>query len=255
MSVRVAIPKLIEEANQVVSEASQRNIMLRLLGAAAIYTHCPKSNYLYQRLDRPLSDIDFVSYSKFIDRIEPFFKEMGYVGRDRFNAIQGRTRMIFDDSANNRYVDVFFDELAMSHTVTFSGRLELDYPTITLADLFLAKMQIRNLNEKDIKDTIVMLREHEIGGEEKECVNGEYVAKQLAKDWGFWFDVSTNIQKTKQNIITNPNLSNDDKQDVLKKLEMLIQLIGSEPKTAKWKMRARVGNKRKWYRDVEEVRL
>lgn len=255
LSHRVPISNLVEEASHLISEAKERDITLRILGAAAIYTHCPRFNYLYERLDRRLSDIDFVSYSRFNYKIESFFKEMGYVGRNRFNTIYGRTRLIFDDTANSRYVDVFFDELHMSHTVGFSGRLELDYPTITLADLFLEKMQIANLNEKDIKDTIVMLREHDVGREERESVNVEYIAKQLADDWGYWFDVSRNIQKTKENIASNPKLSDEERQEVLRKLETLNRFIESEPKTVKWKMRARLGNKKKWYRDVEEARL
>ena len=86
-------------------------------------------------------------------------------------------------------------------------------------------------------------------------MNVEYIAKQLADDWGYWFDVSRNIQKTKENIASNPKLSDEERQEVLRKLETLNRFIESEPKTVKWKMRARLGNKKKWYRDVEEARL
>lgn len=195
-----------------------------------------------------------MSYSQFSGKIEALLLEMGYADRERFNAIHGKSRLIFDDPANKRYVDVFFDQLDMSHTVSFSGRLELEHPTITLTDLLLEKVQIEQLNEKDVKDTIVLLREHDIGDEEKECVNGAYVAKQLANDWGFWFTVATNLDKIGKSVKEHRVLSDEDKQDILGKLETLRQQIDSEPKSMKWAMRAKIGPKVKWYQDVDEAR-
>ena len=254
MSGRIPFPDFVEEATFLVSEAAHRGAQLNILGATAIYVHCPKFRFLFESFGRKLSDIDFVSYSRFSARIEALLLDMGYAGRERFNAIHGKSRLIFDDSANKRYVDVFFDKLDMSHTVSFSGRLELEHPTITLADLLLEKMQIAQLNEKDIQDTIVLLREHDVDDDEKECVDGGYVAKQLAGDWGFWFTVTANLDKIGQSAKERQILSDEDKQDILGKLQTLRQQIDSEPKSMKWNMRARIGPKVKWYQDVDEAR-
>lgn len=254
MSQRTPLPSIVEEAKAMVSEATKSGLMLRVLGATAIYIHCPKFHSLFDTLGRRLSDIDFVSYSIFNEKIELFMKQMGYVGRGKFNSFYGKTRLIFDDPSNQRYVDIFFDELRMSHTVRFVGRLELDNPTITITDLLLEKMQIAKINEKDVKDTLVMLQEHELRNEEKDCINHEYIAKQLAGDWGYWFTVTTNLQKTRDAALSHPVLDEDQKKTAVAKLDNLIQRIDSEPKGTRWKMRARIGTKRKWYEEVEEVR-
>jgi len=79
----------------------------------------------------------------------------------------------------------------------FLKRLEIDYPTISLADLLLEKMQIVKLNEKDILDTIVMLREHDVGEGDKETINSDRVSGLLSDDWGFYYTVTTNLGKIK----------------------------------------------------------
>ncbi len=246
---------IIEEVLSLAQEAERRDLLIRLLGASAIHLHCPEFRHFYETFGRKISDIDFISYSRFNHRVEPFFKEMGYVGRDRFNAIHGNSRLIFDDESNGRYVDVFFNELQMSHTVSFEGRLELDQPTICLADLFLEKTQIAKINEKDIKDMIILLREHDVGEQNRETIDVRYIAKQLAHDWGYWFTAFTNIQRIRDAVKLHDQLPEKDKRIVLAKLDEIRRIVDSEPKSTKWKMRSKLGTKGKWYRDVEEARL
>jgi hypothetical protein len=150
-------------------------------------------------------------------------------------------------------VDVFFDRLAMNHIVDFRDRLELDSPTIAPADLLLEKLQIVHLTEKDIKDTLVLLREHPVGTNENETVNGAYVAKILADDWGFWYTVTTNLQKVRGYVDESHLLTEDDKAIVSKRLDELKAAIEAEPKSTKRKMRSRIGPKKKWYNEVETV--
>jgi hypothetical protein len=139
----------------------------------------------------------------------------------------------------------------MCHTLDFRGRLEFDSPTITLADFLLEKMQIVELNEKDKIDTIVLLREHEIGDSDNETINARYISKLLSKDWGFYYTTTTNLVKIKE--YAGVHMSEEDRRDVVAKAGQLVERIDNEPKTTGWKMRARVGPKKKWYRDVEEV--
>ena len=135
--------------------------------------------------------------------------------------------------------------------------MELDSPTIPLADLVLEKTQIHEINEKDLKDLIVLIRAHEIGEtDEKEVINAKYIAKVLAQDWGFWYDATMNLNKVKamaKKCLKEGKLTEEDYNDVVKKIDKILEYIEKEPKSKKWKKRAKVGTKKKWWRDVEEV--
>jgi hypothetical protein len=141
----------------------------------------------------------------------------------------------------------------MCHVVEFKGRLELDNPTITLTDILLEKMQIVKINMKDIKDSIIMLREHEVGHTEKECINLDYLSKILSDDWGYYYTVTTNLSKIKYHMSEVEGLTEIDKKDVNAKVDTIIRALKDAPKSMKWKMRERVGTKVKWYNEVEEV--
>jgi hypothetical protein len=240
-----------DEATRIVEKAQEKDIVIRVMGATVIKRHCPKFQHLHTAMKRALTDIDFMTYSKFNPSIKSLFTELGYTSDDRFNAYFGMMRQQYSDPANRRMADVFFDQLEMCHTLDFRGRLEFDSPTISLADFLLEKMQIVELNEKDKIDTVVLLREHEIGDSDKETINAQYVSKLLAKDWGFYYTVTTNLGKIKD--YARSSMTEEDSNDVVTKTDRLVKRIESEPKTTGWKMRARVGTKRKWYRDVEEV--
>ncbi len=250
------VPDFLEEAKRIIAQADQIGVIVRLMGATAIKLHCPNFRHLYDTFDRKLTDLDFVAYSKDFKKVEDLFKRSSYVPRKLGYAIAVAAhgeRAIFDDSLNNRVVDVFFDRLKMCHTIEFKGRLELDYPTITLADILLEKMQIVTLNEKDIKDTVVLIREHSIGDVDKETVNARYIADSLCEDWGFFYTVTTNLEKIKECLSQFGSLSVEDSDDVANKIDKLLESIRSKPKTLRWKMRARIGTSKKWYDDVEET--
>jgi len=142
----------------------------------------------------------------------------------------------------------------MCHIIDFRKRLDLDYPTIPLTELLLEKMQIVQINEKDIKDSIVLLREHPIGAGDNETLNVSYVAKLLSQDWGFYYTATTNLAKTRSFVEKYDRLQSGDVSDVQKKIDELQAAIDSEPKSVSWKMRAQIGPSKKWYRDVQEQR-
>jgi hypothetical protein len=240
-----------DEASRVVEAAQKKGIVIRVMGATVIRRHCPKFLHLHTALKRELTDIDFMTYSRHKGALIPLFVGLGYVPDERFNAYFGAGRQQFNDKGHNRVADVFFDRLEMCHTVDFRDRLELDSPTITLADFLLEKMQIVQLNEKDKIDTIVLLREHPIGDMESETINAAYMSKLLAKDWGFYYTVTTNLAKIKDYASTS--LHGDDNRNVAAKVDELVARIEKEPKTTGWKMRGRIGTKKKWYADIEEV--
>ncbi|MHA1838925.1 MAG: hypothetical protein ACTSYO_03055, partial [Candidatus Ranarchaeia archaeon] len=187
-----------EEAIRLVKLAQQNNIPLRVMGAIAIRIHCPKYRHLLDRFQRNITDIDFMTYGRYNSQVYDFFKKQGYVIDPAIFAFYGDKRHIWYEKNNRWVVDVFFDKLEMNHIIDFQKRLELDFPTITLADLLLEKMQIVKINEKDVQDTCVLLREHDVRNSEEETINGKRIAKVLSDDWGFYYTVTMNLKKVKE---------------------------------------------------------
>ena len=242
----------LEEVNRIMDAAKAEGALLRLLGALAFHIHCPKFSYMQEMLGRTFTDIDFASYRKEVERINTLFAGLGYQYDVRVRALFG-SRLVFDDtSGTGRHCDVFLDKLEFCHDIDFKDRLEVDYPTIPLAELLLEKMQIVKLNEKDVIDTIMLFREHPIGGSDAETINADYLAHLTASDWGLWKTFTTNLENVRTKTQTLEKLSEDDKTDVTSKITALRARIENEPKTRGWKIRSQIGERKKWYRDVDE---
>jgi hypothetical protein len=223
------------------------------MGAVALRIKLPNNfrKFHEEVLGRKLSDIDYASYTRYTVQVRKLFQELGYVW-DEVIARIAPFRDIFYDEVNSRHSDVFYDKLIFCHDIDFRGRLELDYPTITLADYALEKLQIVKISEKDIKDLITLFLVFPVGDSDKETVNKKYISKVLSKDWGFYYTVTTNLRKLTQ-LLERYKLSEEEINLIKLKIDYLIEAIENEPKSAGWKMRAAVGTKKKWYRDVEEV--
>jgi hypothetical protein len=250
----------VDEGKRLVEEAAKREIPLRLLGGVAIRIHCQEHLDFAKKLmrlgegEQEYTDLDFMTYMKFRkSRMKEFFEEMGYEKRPVTMSMAATQRHIFFHPKGWFYVDVFYDKLlAANHPLDFRGRLELDSPTISPADLLLEKLQIVFPDEKDVKDLLLLLRAHEISAREgKNTVDGKYIAAKLASDWGFWYTVTTNLRGLREYVASAQNLSEEEKIDMDSKVDHLLQVIESEPKSAGWKMRSMVGAKRKWYNPVE----
>jgi hypothetical protein len=244
------------EIRRIISEADRRKIPLRIMGGAAIRMHCPKHEELYERLKRsPKHDMDFVTYAKFRPLTKKLFVDLGYEPYISLmlTGATGRHRQIFNDKDGNKAVDVFLGKLEMCHVIDFENRLEVDSPTIPLAELFLQKLQIVQLNEKDIQDTMVLLLEHGIGETDNQEVNAKQVCSVLAREWGFYHTVTRNLERVNGYLHENETFSNSDKSLVTGRIDKIRQRIEAAPKTMAWKMRARVGPSVKWYNVVEEV--
>jgi len=194
-----------------------------------------------------------VTYNKYHKEMGKFFSELGYEEDRMIRMLYFGKRLIFYDHQNNRHLDIFVDRLKMCHEIDFRDRLEIDYPTASLVDMFLSKMQVIQLNERDVIDTMVLLREHEIGTNDKETMNSEYLAKLCANDWGLWKTITMNLEKVKNLLTKYEALTETDRKDVLAKIDKLVETIEKEPKSTRWRLRSTIGEKKQWYNDVEEV--
>ncbi|MGC8975735.1 MAG: hypothetical protein ACP5KB_06040 [Thermoprotei archaeon] len=268
--VVMPVNEFVKEAIRIVREAESKGIVIRILGALAIYihsTHAPQALEIYERVGRfgagkPLfTDLDLVAYSKQRNKVMNFFeKELGFKYDPLLRALFVQKRLIYYHPRGFYNVDIFFDKLEFSHDVYFGdrpgGRLELDNPTITLADILLEKLQIHKINLKDLVDLIILLYSHDLCEGSTECVDGKYVAKVLADDWGFWYDAKQNLEKVRMQVIKYAEESmipNELKNNVIRKIDELNNLIDAEPKSRKRLERAKIGTSKPWYREVEEV--
>ncbi len=217
--------------------------------------HCPKHEGLYEKLKRaPKHDMDFVTYKKFRPLTKKLFMDLGYEPyvSMALTGATGRHRQIFNDKDGEKAIDVFLGVLEMCHDIDYEGRLEVDSPTVPLAELLLQKVQIVQTNEKDVQDSIILLLEHDIGKGDKEEINEDHIAKVLAGDWGFYYTVNTKLGEIK-GLLDRYDLSKQERALVTERLDKLQKRIEKEPKGFQWNMRAKVGPSVKWYRVVEEV--
>ncbi len=141
----------------------------------------------------------------------------------------------------------------LCHEINLVGRLEKEDITIPLAELLLEKMQIVQINEKDVIDTIMLLREHPIGDDDHETINTKIITNTLCSDWGWWRTVTMNLKVVEERMNLYSDLTDDDRKVVGKRIKELLDRIEAAPKSLKWKTRAMIGDKMKWYKDVEEL--
>jgi hypothetical protein len=240
-------------AERLLARADGAGVTLRLLGALAFRHHCPRYGSLQDRLERHYTDIDFAGYGREADRIRELFRELGYHEDSAVYINSEGTRLVFESSSQGPHVDVFLDKLEFCHTIPWRHRLEADHPTIPLAELLLEKMQIVEINEKDLIDTAMLLLEHDVGETDDETINMGYVASLCAKDWGLYRTVTMNLDKVRAFGRVNSVLEGEEKRILEARTDAALRRIEDESKTGRWKLRARVGDRVKWYREVGEV--
>jgi hypothetical protein len=245
------------EAIRIVEKAQQNGLTLRVLGASAFRIHCPEHVHVHVSMGRDITDIDFAAYSKEGEKIEKFLmKDQFQSERQQASLTPGLFvgRHIYKNPETGLHVDIFEDELNMCHVVNFRNRLHLDSPTITLADLALEKFQIVRINEKDIRDMLMLFAAHPVGDTEQETINGKYIADIMSKDWGFYYTTTMNLDKIRKGLERYKDLfTAQDNENILQRIARLEQMIELAPKALKWKARAAIGPRVQWYNDVEEV--
>lgn len=249
----------VDEAKRIIEAAENSKVTLRLLGGVAFHIRCPSTKS--DALRRTYVDIDFMGHAKQSRKVQDLFKGLGYTPRDRFNAMNGDKRLIFNDLEHQRRVDLFLDVFEMCHKFDFRDRLEIDTYTITLADLLATKLQIVEINQKDLRDLVCMFIDHPIGTkDDPETVNGAALARVSGDDWGVYKTFTMNLNRMAQNLGETP-LEESQKSTAAERIVQLRKMIEDVPKSFRWKMRARVGEKVRWYelpeadREVVDSRL
>ena len=247
--------EFVKEALDIIDSAKSEKLILRLMGGMAIYIHSREHEALWNKLgrlgQRVFTDIDLAGYSKQRDKYVSFLRKRGYEVDNRLLMYYGKVRQIYY-GPRIPMVEIFLDKLSMNHVINFEGRLEMDPVTLPLTELLLEKLQIVRINDKDIKDVIVLLRAHDLGYDDNDKINlGAFRLQGLFDDWGFWYTVTTNLKVVAKKT-EEYDMPDEDRKVVLNRVEKLLKFLEEAPKSKKWEKRAAIGTKEKWYNEVEE---
>ena len=235
---------MVEEAVRVAEEAERQGVVIRLLGGVAIKVRAKDG--LPPAFERDYADLDWIAKKGTSSRTQRFFESLGYAPQERFNALYGRERLLYLDEANERQVDVLVGSFRMSHEVPFGGgRMTLEPLTVPLAELLLTKLQVVELNEKDVRDALAILHDHEVGEEDGDDVNGARIAELCSSDWGLWRTFTANL-KALEGHLGRYDLAEEGEERTKGRIE-------EEPKGFGWRMRAKIGDRKRWYELPEEV--
>lgn len=245
----------LEEARALTEEAQKKGMILRVMGPIALHYYFPDYVDLYRRMERlgerVFTDIDYAAYGKNRNNLVPFFESQGYTLEKRAAMISGGTRMIFF-AGRIPMIDVFFNKLDYNHPIDYRGRLELHPYCVSLADLLLQKLQIVQINDKDLKDAMLLLLAAPIGETDKDVINAKYIAKLFSDDWGFYHTGTTNLARIKEAMPGVKALTDEQRKMIAVKVDALLKIIEEAPKSGKWKNRAKTGTSKSWYKEVAD---
>jgi hypothetical protein len=243
-------PDVVTEALRLAELGVERGVPLRVLGGVAVALHT--QGELHPALRRPYRDIDVVTKRKGDREALKLLVDAGYESNERFNNMVGvHRRLVVYDTQNRRQLDVFVGEFQMCHAVAFD-RLDADSPTVPLAELLVTKLQIVKMNEKDVKDIVAILLEHPVGESDDETVNARRIAELCAADWGLWRTTQGSIEHARAGL-ARLALEEAERELVRERLAALWERIEREPKSMRFKARARVGDRTRWYEEPDEV--
>ena len=256
---KVPTQVFIDEALTILRAASEAKVALKMLGGLAIKVHSLNEEGFARRMGRSAepgqeySDIDFATYYKSREGVRRVMESLGYSKRPSTMSTSASQRQIYFHSKGWFYVDVFWDMLkAANHPINFRNRLAVDAVSIPLSDLLLEKLQIVSFSKKDMLDSLLLLKAHTVTVKEGlETISTDRVAHVLSKDWGFWYTVTTNLQGIKDHLKEMSVLTTQEASDLSSKVEKLHDVANAVPKSLRWKLRAIIGPRKRWYNPVE----
>ncbi len=238
--------KLMAEARRIINAGNDHGVVLRLTGGLAVRHYAIDLEFA----EREYSDIDLVGLKRRVVGIGEVFRSLGYLENQHVSMATSNGQLQFFTPSD--HVDVFLDAMRMDHAIDFRDRLEINTYAIDPADLFLSKLQIVNLNEKDAHDVITLCKDVYVDFRPYPGVlDLHHVAATCADDWGLFIDVMNNID-TVVDHIADYDLSPRDAARVRRTLELAQNMMTEQAKGLRWRLRSRIGKRLRWYSEVEE---
>ena len=240
MANHTGVTEIVDEGVALAEAAEAAGLKVRLLGGVAVVAHCP--HVLAGKPHREIADIDIAVSRRDARALTGFLESRGYTAEKRFNALHGDSRMIFHGPAGK--LDVFVGAFSMCHVLELDNRLELDAPALTATDLLLTKLQIVELNAKDAHDASILLTEHPIKPGPGDHIDSTHFARLTGDDWGLWRTVTATLHRLTE---LYPAVADRCRE--------LAAAVEAAPKSRRFKMRARVGERVRWYELPEETEV
>ncbi|HET9152772.1 MAG TPA: nucleotidyltransferase family protein [Solirubrobacterales bacterium] len=238
----------VAEGRRIVEVAAELEVPLRVLGGVAVAMACPSSRR--PPLARSYADIDLATTRAARERVVALLESLGYTGDKEFNTLHGHRRLYFWDEHAERQVDVFVGEANLCHRIELERRLETVPLTLSLADLMVLKLQVVETNEKDYLDLCAIFADHEFTSDDS-GINLPYLAELTSAAWGLWRTVGMVAERTERFALGIPEFAAGEL--VAAKVHRLICDLDRSPKSRAWKLRARIGDRKRWYELPEEV--
>jgi hypothetical protein len=231
----------LEAATQIIDLAESKGIRLRLLGGLAFKRLCSSANDPHYF--RENKDIDLMGRREDSKKIMRTLETLGYKPREVFNKLNMGQRLIYYDLGNKRRVDIFLDEFVMCHKFNFKESILADTYTLPITQLVMTKLQVVEMTDKEYLDLIAAFRDFPIT-DSAEGIRGNEIAEICARDWGMY----TTFRKSLGALLARAeSLNSEERGKVTSRIEKLISMMDSHPKSLSWRMRARIGEKAKWY--------
>ncbi|MDG6903684.1 MAG: hypothetical protein JRN72_02630 [Nitrososphaerota archaeon] len=231
----------LEAATQIIDEAESKGVRLRLLGGLAFKKLCASSRD--PRYFRENKDIDLMGKREDSRAIMKILEGLGYKPRELFNKLNMGQRLIYYDMTNKRRVDLFLDEFVMCHKFNFKENILAGTYTLPVTQLLMTKLQVVEKTDKEYKDMVVAFRDFDVTSG-PDGIRGDEIAELCSKDWG----VYTTFWKTLEAVMARaPELAGEESDMVRSRVRKLMSMMEAAPKSFGWKMRARVGERTKWY--------
>jgi len=249
---------MLAEGLRIVDAARERGVVLRLLGGLAVRVHCE----LIAFCERDYSDLDMVGLKAQRKQVINLFRDLGYeFDLHTMQATRGRQLQFVRPCRHEAgglpvheddHVDVFLDRFKMDHEIDLKDRLTLEAYTIPVTDQLLTKLQINRATEKDVRDTLTLLKDLELADEEAPGVIGlRVLAARCAKDWGLYHDVERSLDRCEA-MLPDYLLTSEEEARIRDGLARVRRALEAAPKTLAWRARAKVGERRPWYDVVGE---
>jgi len=248
-------PAMVSAGRAVVEAAGDAGIPVRLMGGVAIWIRA--SAPARAALGRDYPDIDLVAHKRQSRALRGLLEELGYDPERVFNATHGAKRLLYHSPDHGWHVDVFLDTFQMSHTLDLGARLEAEPLTLAAAELLLTKLQVAEVNAKDLSDAAMLLWDHEPvrdpgAGDGPDVLNLTRLARVCGEDWGLFTTVTDNLAACADHL-AELSIGAADAARIDGRIGLIRQALDDVPKSLSWRMRARVGRRVRWYEVPEEV--
>jgi hypothetical protein len=92
-------------------------------------------------------------------------------------------------------------------------------------------------------------------GDEPGTVSTGRITSMVTEDWGWWRTVTMNLDKVRD-LATGAAASlvpSAAPHDAVHQIGQVRAAIDDAPKSLKWKLRAKIGDRKQWYLEPEEV--